>query len=63
MDTRIDKLAQALDVEPGELYRWIGGLQPTDRERSKVAARLRLLRVFEADFERRNQRIGAAWQQ
>ena len=63
MDTRIDKLAQALDVEPGELYRWIGGLQPADRERSKVAARLRLLRVFEAYFERRNQRIGAAWQQ
>ena len=58
------KVAEALEVEPAQIFRWIGGLRPSDRERSLVVARLRQLRVFEAYFERRNKRAkGSAWQQ
>lgn len=63
-DGTILKVAESLDVEPEQIYRWIGGLQPSDRERSLVVARLRQLRLFEAYFERRNKRTnGSAWQQ
>ena len=59
----IFKVAEALEVEPAQIFRWIGGLQPSDRERSQVVARLRQLDVFEAYFERRNKQAkGSAWQ-
>ena len=54
------KVAEALEVEPVQIYRWIGGLQPCDRERSQVVARLRQLRAFEAYFDRRKNRFVSA---
>ena len=59
----VRKVAEALEVHPEQLYRWIGGLEPCDRRRPQVVARLRQLRLFEAYFERRGRRQGAAWQQ
>ena len=56
------KVAEALDVQPRQIYQWIGGLTPSDRERSQVAERLRRLRMFRHYFERREKATGSAWQ-
>jgi hypothetical protein len=61
------RVAEALEVEPQQIYRWIGGLQPSERERSQVVARLKQLRAFEDYFDRRGKKarssLAAAWQQ
>lgn len=57
------RVAEELEVEPEQIYHWIGGLQPSERERAQVIARLRQLRAFDAYFERRNRKAGSAWQQ
>jgi hypothetical protein len=59
----IDKVAEALEVESTQIYRWIGGLEAADREPTQVVARLRQLRLFAAYFARRIKASAAAWQQ
>jgi len=59
----IARVAEELGVEPRQLYRWLGGLQPAERERAHVMARLRQLQAFEAYFARRSKAVGSAWQQ
>lgn len=62
-DGTIAKVAEGLGVEPVQLYRWIGGLEPAERERPQVVTRLKQLQVFEAYFQRRSKRRGSAWQE
>ena len=57
----IRKVAEALEVEAAQLFRWLGGLDPADQEPAKVAARLKQLGLFEAYFDRRDEGL-AAWQ-
>jgi hypothetical protein len=57
----IRKVAEALEVEAAQIFRWLGGLDPADQEPAQIAARLKQLGLFEAYFDRRNEAL-AAWQ-
>lgn len=58
----VANVAEQLGVEPGDLYRWIGGLQPAEREARQVVRRLMQLELFEDYFQRR-RKPSSRWQQ
>jgi transposase-like protein len=55
----IAKVAAALDVEPAHLYRWVGGLRPSERQRSQIVLRLKELEILKEYFQRHGAPLGA----
>jgi len=56
----IAKVAAALEVEPAQVYRWLGGLRPSERERSQVVLRLKELEILADYFRRHSQGLSAS---